>query len=72
MEGHSLNRRRTPQLIRSFAPTRLSADLLAGVYERLLAVGVQGTDTVGSQDQIMAWELEVPLGEDHAVMTGGR
>src|SRR5262249_6152457 len=50
VEGHSLNRRRTPQLIRSFAPTRLAADLLAEVYERLLAVGAQDTDTVGSQD----------------------
>lgn len=65
MEGHSLNRRRTPQLIRSFAPTRLAADLLAEVYERLLAVGAQDTDTVGSQEQIMEWELqELPLGED--------
>jgi hypothetical protein len=37
MEGTSRKRRQAPQVLRFFAPTRLADDLLAGVYERLLA-----------------------------------
>jgi hypothetical protein len=36
MEGMLRSRQRTPQVLRSFAPTRLQDDLLAAVYERLL------------------------------------
>ena len=37
MEGTTRKRRRAPQVLRSFAPTRLADDLLAAVYERLLS-----------------------------------
>lgn len=36
MEGTLRSRHRTPQVLRSYAPTRLQDDLLAAVYERLL------------------------------------
>jgi hypothetical protein len=36
MEGTLRSRHRTPQVLRSYAPTRLQDDLLATVYERLL------------------------------------
>ena len=38
MEGMLCSRHHTPQVLRSFAPTRLQDDLLAAVYERLLNV----------------------------------
>ncbi len=38
MEGKLRSRHRSPQVLRSFAPTRLQDDLLAAVYERLLNV----------------------------------
>ena len=36
MEGTLRSRHRTPQVLRSYAATRLQDDLLAAVYERLL------------------------------------
>jgi hypothetical protein len=39
MEGNTLRQRQAPQVIRCFAPTRLADDLLAVIYERLLAAG---------------------------------
>ena len=38
MDGTLRSRHRTPQVLRSHAPTRLQDDLLAAVYERLLNV----------------------------------
>ena len=38
MEGTLRKRRQAPQVLRSFAPTRLEDDVLAGVYQRLLSV----------------------------------
>ena len=38
MEGTLRSRHCTPQVFRSFAPSRLLDDLLAAVYERLLSV----------------------------------
>ncbi len=39
MEGTLRSRHRSPQVLRSFAPTRLQDDVLAAVHERLLNVG---------------------------------
>ena len=36
MEGKTRPRQRTPQVLRTFSPTRLQDDLLAAVYDRLL------------------------------------
>jgi len=36
MQGKVRQRRCLPPLLRAFAPTRLTEELLAGVYERLL------------------------------------
>ena len=39
MQGKSRQRQCLPPLLRAFAPTRLTEELLAGVYERLLGAG---------------------------------
>ncbi len=39
MEVRIRPRQRMPQVLRIFTPTRLQDDLLAGVYDRLLARG---------------------------------
>ena len=39
MQGKARQRRCLPPLLRAFAPTRLTEELLAGVYERLLGAG---------------------------------
>jgi hypothetical protein len=39
MQGKTQRRRCLPPLLRAFAPTRLTEELLAGVYERLLGAG---------------------------------
>jgi hypothetical protein len=41
MEGKTRPRQRTPQVLRTFNPTRLQVDLLAAVYDRLLEVSVR-------------------------------
>jgi len=38
MEGNPRPRQGTPQVLRTFNPTRLQDDLLAAVYDRLLKV----------------------------------
>ena len=39
MEGQSRPRQRVPLVLRRFTPSRLQDDLLAAVYDRLLAAG---------------------------------
>lgn len=39
MQGKTKKRRCLPPLLREFAPTRLTEDLLTSVYERLLGAG---------------------------------
>jgi len=41
MEGKTRPRQRTPQVLRTFNPTRLQDDLLAAVYDRLLEASVR-------------------------------
>lgn len=70
MEGTKRPRQRAPQVLRTFAPTRLQDDLLAAVYDRLLDVGSQ-RDSVqdepgGPQLDEVSAELGQPAG------TGGR
>ena len=48
MEGTLRKRRLAPQVLRSFAPSRLEDDVLAGVYQRLLSV----------HDRLAALEVE--------------
>ena len=69
MEGTLRKRRQAPQVLRSFAPTRLEDDVLAGVYERLLSV----------HDRLAALEVEFKdkemlagFAHGQLVATGGR
>jgi hypothetical protein len=69
MEGTKRQRRQRPQVLRSFAPTRLADDLLAEVYERLLT----------TRDRLSAVQTEVKetqtlelLAQGQPVATGGR
>jgi hypothetical protein len=41
MEGKTRPRQRTPRVLRTFNPTRLQDDLLAAVYDRLIAGNVR-------------------------------
>jgi hypothetical protein len=70
MEGNTLRRHHAPQLLRCFAPTRLSEDLLADVYERLLKAVRQAS---AGQGRVLEGELEeLVLGGEHAITTGGQ
>jgi hypothetical protein len=70
MDGKTLRQRRAPQVIRCFAPTRLADDLLAGIYDRLLAAG---TPHSGGQSPARERVLQKLLLSDHQAMaTGGR
>jgi hypothetical protein len=69
MEGTPRKRRQTPQVLRSFAPTRLADDVLAGVYQRLLSV----------HDRLAALEVEFKdkellagFAQGQLVATGGQ
>jgi hypothetical protein len=70
MEGKRSSRRPVPPVVRSFAPTRLTAELLASVYERLLAASpANGSTGAGSTGHRVS---DVCLDEDDALSTGGR
>jgi hypothetical protein len=71
MEGSSLPRCRMPRVVRSFVPTRLTDELLAEVYERLLAVAVG--DAAGCPSQAPeAARQPLPCGRGQLLTTGGR
>lgn len=69
MQGKT-RQRHLPPLIRTFAPTRLTEDLLAGVYERLLGAGHHSgpapAESPPSDPQANC------LAEEQAVTTGGQ
>jgi hypothetical protein len=69
MEGKTRPRQRTPQVHRTFNPTRLQDDLLAAVYDRLLKAGVL---VQISQDKLEQPQLEAVSVEDGELAeTGG-
>jgi hypothetical protein len=69
MEGKTRPRQRTPQVLRTFNPTRLQDDLLAAVYDRLLKTGVR---VQISQDKLEQPQLEAVSAEDgQLAKTGG-
>jgi RNase P/RNase MRP subunit p29 len=71
MEGHRYRPCRAPQVVRSFTPTRLTDELLAGVYERLLQVAAH--DLAGGQGQVVERTRQpLSLDQDHLLTTGGR
>jgi hypothetical protein len=61
MEGKTRPRQRTPQVLRTFNPTRLQDDLLAAVYDRLLRASLQ---VQISQDKLEQPELETISAKD--------
>jgi hypothetical protein len=61
MEGKTRSRQRTPQVLRTFNPTRLQDDLLAAVYDRLLDASVR---VQISQDKLEQFQFEAVLVED--------
>ena len=69
MEGTTRKRRQAPQVLRSFAPTRLADDLLAGVYERLLTARDRFATT---QTECKEMESLALLAQGQPVATGGR
>jgi hypothetical protein len=70
MEGNTRPRQRTPQVLRTFNPTRLQEDLLAAVYDRLLEVE-SAVDTV--QGQLRKPHLKcIPAEDGQLAKTGGR
>jgi hypothetical protein len=48
MEGQSRPRQRVPLVLRRFTPSRLQDDLLAAVYDRLLAAGISADRNRGT------------------------
>ncbi len=69
MEGKTRPRQRTPQVLRTFNPTRLQDDLLAAVYDRLLEVSVR---VQTPQDKLERTQLEaVPAEGGQPANTGG-
>jgi hypothetical protein len=69
MEGNTRPRQRTPQVLRTFNPTRLQDDLLAAVYDRLLKTGAR---VQISQDKLEQPQLEAVSAEDGQLpKTGG-
>ncbi len=69
MEGNTRPRQRTPQVLRTFNPTRLQDDLLAAVYDRLLEVETS-VGTVGGQTRKRHLKC-VPVGDGQLAKTGG-
>jgi len=68
MEGKIGKRPKLPLLLRCFVPTRLSSEVLAGAYERLLELGDGGA---GAERE----KLDSPAasgGEPETISTGGR
>ena len=70
MEGTTRPRQRAPQVLRTFAPTRLQADLLATVYDRLLDVGTPTGDVRDGQKEHPPGCVSAEHG--HQAETGGR
>ncbi len=69
MEGKTRPRQRTPQVLRTFNPTRLQDDLLAAVYDRLLEVSVR---VQTPQDKLERTQFEaVPAEGGQPANTGG-
>jgi hypothetical protein len=70
MEGTKRPRQRAPQVLRTFAPTRLQDDLLTAVYDRLLDLGSQRDS---AQDEPRGPQLE-EVSAEHGWLagTGGR
>jgi hypothetical protein len=69
MEGTLQSRHRTPQVLRSYAPTRLQDDLLAAVYERLLnATSAVDSGHERTRESQRVW---VSTGHGQLVATGG-
>jgi hypothetical protein len=68
MEGRS-RARRAPQVLRRFTPSRLQDDLLATVYDRLLAAGLSaGTSHDGTRGPEL---VGIAAGQDRPATTGG-
>jgi hypothetical protein len=68
MEGRS-RARRAPQVLRHFTPSRLQDDLLAAVYERLLAAGLSaGTSPDGTRGPEL---VAIAAEQDRSATTGG-
>jgi hypothetical protein len=70
MEGILRKRRQLPAVLRSFAPTRLADEVLAGVYERLLSGPEQRLATASMMVMDDDVPADCPLGQLPA--TGGR
>ena len=69
MEGTLRSRHRTPQVLRSYAPTRLQDDVLAAVYERLHnATSVVDSGRRRTRDSQRGW---VSTEQGQLVATGG-
>ena len=69
MEGKTRPRQRTPQVLRTFNPTRLQDDLVAAVYDRLLEVEASG-GTVQGQPRKPHLQ-RVPAEDGQFAKTGG-
>jgi hypothetical protein len=70
MQGKARQRRCLPPLLRAFAPTRLTEELLAGVYERLLGAGHRG-DPAPAESRPTDPRVDC-LCEEQTVTTGGQ
>lgn len=68
MEGKSRPRPRAPHVLRRFTPSRLQDDLLAAVYDRLLAAG---PSVARSHDRPQEPELAGIAAEKHQPATTG-
>ena len=69
MEGKTRPRQRTPQVLRTFNPTRLQDNLLAAVYDRLLEARVRVQDPL---DKLEQPQLEAVSAKDgQLAKTGG-
>lgn len=69
MEGTKRPRQRTPEVLRSFNPTRLQDELVAAVYDRLLEVGTS-VGTVQRQPRKPHLKC-VPAEDARLAKTGG-
>jgi hypothetical protein len=69
MEGTLRKRRQAPQVLRSFAPTRLEDDVLAGVYQRLLSVHER---LAALEVEFKEKEMLAEFAHGQLVATGGR
>jgi hypothetical protein len=69
MEGKTRPRQRTPQVLRTFNPTRLQDDLIAAVYDRLLEVEAS-VGTIQRQPR-KPLPKRVPAEDGQLAKTGG-